>query len=186
VITSTGLVGTVAHAHKQLASGVDMLVATGTEAGGHTGRIATMPLVPQIVECVSPLPVIAAGGIGSGRQLAAALALRATGAWVGTAFLLASECAIRVEEKLIIVNGRSEDLGLHKVYTGKPMRGFTNEIIRTWEESTLSVLPVPFEKVLLDDIRYAARKAGRFDLDANPAGQVAGMLTKIRPAAEIV
>ena len=88
-----GLAGSVRNAQRQIAAGVDIVVAQGTEAGGHTGRIATMPLVPQIVDAISPKPVVAAGGIANGRGIAAALALGAEGAWLGTAFLAAKSAA---------------------------------------------------------------------------------------------
>ena len=86
-----GLAGSVRNAMRQVEAGVDAVVAQGYEAGGHTGRIATLPLVPQVVDAVAPTPVLAAGGIGDGRGLAAALSLGAVGAWVGTAFLTSVE-----------------------------------------------------------------------------------------------
>ena len=106
-----GLVGSVRNAHRQVAAGVDIIVAQGTEAGGHTGRIATMPLVPQVVDAVSPLPVVAAGGIANGRGIAASLALGAEGAWMGTAFLAAKECGIYDAQQETII--RWQVRGLH-------------------------------------------------------------------------
>lgn len=95
-----GLAGNVRDAMKQKAAGVDLVVATGTEAGGHTGRVATMPLVPQVVAAVSPIPVVAGGGIGSGSQVAAALALGAVGAWIGTAFLVSTGSACPISRRI--------------------------------------------------------------------------------------
>src|SRR5262249_42179572 len=85
------LVGPREHARKQVAAGVDVIVAQGTEAGGHTGEISTMVLVPDVVDAVAPVPVLAAGGVGDGRQLAAALALGAQGAWTGSIWLTVTE-----------------------------------------------------------------------------------------------
>ena len=87
-----GLAGSVRHAERHVTAGVDIVVAQGYEAGGHTGRIANFPLIPQVVDAVRPVPVVAAGGISDGRGVAAALALGAVGAWIGTAFLVAKEC----------------------------------------------------------------------------------------------
>jgi NAD(P)H-dependent flavin oxidoreductase YrpB (nitropropane dioxygenase family) len=181
-----GLAGNARHGIRQKAAGVDLVVATGTEAGGHTGRIATMPLIPQMVDAVAPVPVIAAGGIGDGRQVAAALNLGAVGVWVGTAFLVADECGIPGDWKDYIVGARSEDFDMYKIYTGKPMRGLKNEITAAWTEAGIDALPVPFQKVLMDDFQRAAFKAGRHDLEANPGGQVGGMVKSRQPAAKIM
>src|SRR5262249_4032584 len=89
-----GLAGSVRNALRQKQAGVDYIVAQGSEAGGHTGRIANFPLIPQVVDLVDPLPVIGAGGIADGRGLVAALALGAQAVWCGTVFLMAEECAI--------------------------------------------------------------------------------------------
>ncbi len=89
-----GIAGNVRHAHRQIAAGTDIVIAAGHEGGGHVGPIGTFPLIPQIVDAIAPAPVAAAGGIGDSRGVAAALALGAQAIWVGTAFLVADECAI--------------------------------------------------------------------------------------------
>ena len=94
-IMVAALAGARAHAERHVNAGVDLVIAQGYEAGGHTGRIANFPLIPQVVDIVAPMPVIAAGGIGDGRGVAAALALGAVGAWVGSAFLVAEELSSR-------------------------------------------------------------------------------------------
>src|SRR5207302_3816888 len=117
------LAGNVRHARKQVAAGVDIIVAQGTEAGGHTGDVSTMVLVPEVVDAVAPAPVLAAGGIGSGRQLAAAMALGADGGWTGSIWLTAAEnqmCPAVVKDKLVAATSR--DTVRSRAMTGKPAR----------------------------------------------------------------
>jgi len=104
-----GLVGNVRNAKRQVQSGVDYVIAQGYEAGGHTGTIANFPLIPMVVDAVSPVPVIAAGAIADGRTLLAGLALGAIGAWVGTAFLLAEESHVYPGHQAEIIRGSAED-----------------------------------------------------------------------------
>ena len=181
-----GLAGSPRNALRQKQAGVDIIVAQGHEAGGHTGKIANFPLIPQVADAVAPLPVIAAGGIADGRGIAAAFALGALGVWVGTAFLASEECAIHADNKQQLVDGRSKDFEVRHVYTGKTMRSFKNLIIEGWDDAGLATLPVPYQKILMDDFDAAAAAAGRFDLHGNPGGQGAGMITEVRPAAAIM
>jgi nitronate monooxygenase len=181
-----GLVGNTRNAARQVKAGVDIVVAQGTEAGGHTGRIATMPLIPQIVDAVSPLPVVAAGGIATGRGVAAALALGAQGVWMGTAFLTATESQIFDVQQQSVLDGRSEDFVISRSYTGKTARQFRNPIVQAWESAGLDPLPMPLQGMLMADLSATAEKAGRHDLMFTPAGQASGLLTESRPAAEIM
>ncbi|MBI4083053.1 MAG: nitronate monooxygenase [Candidatus Lambdaproteobacteria bacterium] len=181
-----GLAGAPRNAQRQIKAGVDIIVAQGYEAGGHTGKIASFALIPQVVDAARPKPVVAAGGIGDGRGIAAALALGAEGVWVGTAFLVAQECAISDLQKEQIINGRSEDFEIQRFYTGKTARVVKNSVIAAWEKSGLPPLPMPYQKILMDDFNEAAVTAGRFDLHSNPAGQIGGMLTERKPAARIM
>ena len=181
-----GLVGSVRNALRQAEAGVDIVVAQGNEAGGHTGKIATFPLIPQVVDAVKPTPVVAAGGIGDGRGVAAALTLGAVGAWVGTAFLAALECDIPDNHKDEIIQGRAEDFVITRSYTGKTARDYNNVIIEAWERSGLEPLPMPLQKVLMDDFVEAAARAARFDLINNPAGQIGGLVVERRPGAQIL
>ena len=181
-----GLAGSVRNAQRQAQAGVDIVVAQGTEAGGHTGRIATLPLVPQIVDTVSPLPVVAAGGIANGRGIAASLALGAEGAWLGTAFLAAKECGLHEMQRDSIVGGRSEDFIISRSYTGKTARQYQGPIVQAWEDSGLDTLPMPLQGILMSGFNLAAERANRFDLAFNPAGQAAGMVNESRPAADIM
>ena len=181
-----GLAGSPRNAERQKQAGVDIVVAQGYEAGGHTGWIATLPLIPQVVDAVAPMPVLAAGGIINGRGVAGALSLGAAGVWVGTAFLASEECDIHDEHKRQIAEGRSQDFDIRKVYTGKTMRSFKNAAIKAWDDSGLDTLPMPYQKILMDDFNSAAAAADRYDLHSNPAGQGAGGITAIRPAAAIM
>ena len=181
-----GLAGSVRNAQRQAQAGVDIVVAQGTEAGGHTGRIATLPLVPQIVDTVSPRPVVAAGGIANGRGIAASLALGAEGVWLGTAFLAARECGLHEMQRDSIIRGRSEDFIISRTYTGKTARQYQGPIVQAWEDSGLDTLPMPLQGILMSGFNLAAERANRFDLAFNPAGQGAGMVNESRPAADIM
>ena len=181
-----GMCGAVRHAARHVAADVDIITAQGTEAGGHTGNIATFVLVPQIVDAVAPRPVLAAGGIGNGRHVAAALALGAQGVWVGTAFLVAEENNIPEAHKEQILNGRSDQFVLSKFSSGKQQRGYQNAVKQRWAASGLAPLPMPLQGLIQEPFTRAARDAGRLDLIGNPAGQVSGMLTERRPAKAIV
>lgn len=181
-----GLAGSLRNARRHHQAGVDVIVAQGYEAGGHTGTVATLPLVPQVVDAVAPTPVVAAGGIADGRGLVAALALGAVGVWCGTAFLLAEECQVWPSHQEQIIAGASEDFIVTRCYTGKPARDYRNPVIADWEASDLEPLPMPLQYILMDDFVAAAEAAGRQELINNPCGQVAGMLRRVRPARQIV
>ena len=185
-ITIMGLAGTVRHAVRQVQAGVDIVVAQGYEAGGHTGRIANFPLIPQVVDEVKPIPVVAAGGIADGRGVAAALALGAVGVWVGTAFLVAEESLIPDRHQQEILDGSTQDFIVTRAYTGKTARDYKNVVIEAWENSGLDPLPMPLQQVLMEDFVEAATLAERHDLTNNPAGQIGGMLKESKPAARIM
>lgn len=180
------LVGNTKNAKRVAASGVDVVVAQGTEAGGHTGRIATFALVPQVADAVAPTPVVAAGGIGDGRGLAAALALGAIGVWCGTAFLVSNEANQPDIQKERILAAVDEDTRITKLYSGKTMRNITNPLIEAWDAAGIAALPMGLQGVLVGDLLYSVRKAGRTEYLMNAAGQVSGLLKSSRPAAEIL
>jgi nitronate monooxygenase len=180
------LVGNVHSACRVAESGVDAVVAQGTEAGGHTGRIATLALVPQVIDAVTPIPVVAAGGIADGRGLAAVLALGAVGAWCGTAFLVAEEANQPDLQKRRILEAAAEDTVVTRLYSGKTMRNITNPLIEAWERSGLQALPMGEQGFLVRDLVHSIRAAGREELLMNAAGQTAGMLREIRPARVIL
>lgn len=180
-----GLVGSLGNLRRQLEAGVDFVIAQGAEAGGHTGTVSTMPLVPQVVDAAGATPVVAAGGIADGRGLAAALMLGAQGAWCGTVFLAAEEARIHPAHLAQVLEGRSEDFAVSRIYTGKTARTFRNEMHRLWRDEGLEPLGMPHQKVLMEDFLHVARREGRLDLVSNPCGQVAGMMHEVRPAKAI-
>lgn len=180
-----GLATSTKQAKSYAVAGADLIIAQGLEAGGHVGRVPNFALLPDVIDSV-PVPVIAAGGISDGRGIAASLAFGAVGVWMGTAFLVAEECNIPAEHKSQILEGRLEDFRSDRIYSGSPMRGFRNATIKAWEDSGLEPLANPYQKVLMDDFNAAAAAAGRWDLHSNPSGVGGGLLTKARPAREIV
>lgn len=180
------LVGNVKNAKRVAASGADVVVAQGTEAGGHTGRIATFALVPQVIDAVSPTPVIAAGGIADGRGLAAALAMGAIGVWCGTAFLVSEEANQPELQKQRVLAAGDEDTRITRLYSGKTMRNITNPLIEAYEAANIQALPMGLQGMLVGDLVYSVREAGRNDLLMNAAGQASGLLNQIRPAADIL
>lgn len=179
------LVGNTKNARRVADAGADVVVAQGTEAGGHTGRIATIALIPQVIDAVN-VPVVAAGGVGDGRGLAAVIALGAVGAWCGTAFLVANEANQPEIQKQKILAAIDEDTRITKLYSGKTMRNITNPLIESWESAGIAALPMGLQGLLVGDLMYSLRQAGRMDLMMNAAGQVSGLLKESRPAAEIL
>jgi NAD(P)H-dependent flavin oxidoreductase YrpB (nitropropane dioxygenase family) len=184
--TVLALVGNVHAAHQVARDGADYVVAQGTEAGGHTGRIGTLALLPQVMEAVAPTPVIAAGGIAGGRALAGVLATGAAAAWCGTAFLVADEANQPELQKQRILDAAAEDTIVTRLYSGKTMRNIANPLIEAWEREGMTALPMGAQAFLIRDLAHSIRVAGRHDLLMNAAGQTSGMLKERRPAADIL
>lgn len=180
------LVGNTKNARRVAEGGADIVVAQGTEAGGHTGRIGTMALVPQVVDAVAPTPVVAAGGIADGRGLAAALALGAQGVWCGTAFLATQEANLYDWQKERIVNATEEDTAVTRLYSGKTMRNITNPLIQAWEALNIKALPMGMQGLLIADLVAGIRRAGKDELLMNAAGQASGLITSLRPAGDVL
>ena len=192
-------VGNVRNARRVAEGGVDIVVAAGHEGGGHTGRIGTMALVPQVVDAVYPTPVVAAGGIADGRGLAAALALGACGVWVGTAFLVCPEAHVDAIEmglmaqwetdywKQKIIEGTEEDTVVTKSYTGKTMRNLKNKWIDAWgRPDAPPTLPMPLQTLLCWGAMEGAREAVVKDILLSPTGQIAGMIKETKTAKQVV
>ncbi|MEV4071295.1 NAD(P)H-dependent flavin oxidoreductase [Nonomuraea fuscirosea] len=180
------LASTPRHALKQVEVGVDVVVAQGTEAGGHTGEISTMVLIPQVVDAVD-VPVLAAGGIGNGRQMAAGMALGADGVWTGSLWLTVEEADTPEMAKRRILSATSRDTVRSRSWTGKPARLLKNEWTQAWEsEESPGTLPMPLQFMLVSD---ALRRIGRSDateLATFPAGQIIGVMNQVRPAKDVV
>ena len=180
-----GLVGNVKNARRLADGGTDVVVAQGTEAGGHTGRIGTLALIPQVIDAIAPTPVVAAGGIGDGRGIAAALAAGCDGVWVGTAFLVSKEATWPDLLKDRILAATEEDTRVTRLYSGKTMRNINNPLIEYWESQKLDALPMGMQGIVSGEIMAGAREANRMELLMNPAGQISGMLHESRPAKDI-
>ena len=186
------LVGQRKHAVRQLESGVDLLVAQGTEAGGHTGTIATMVLTPEIVEMAGDRPVLAAGGIASGRQMAAALALGAAGVWCGSLWLSSHEDITPAPVKEKFLAAASSDTLRSPTRTGKPARQLRSAWHDAWDrQGSPGPLPMPLQPMLVSEawerIDAAAERdhEGAKALESFFIGQVVGSFTGLRPAADI-
>ena len=165
--------------------GADALIAEGTESGGHVGEMATMALVPQVVDAVD-VPVVAAGGIADGRQLAAAFALGACGAQVGTCLLVSEECPIHPNYKAALLKAKDSDTIVTGRIGGTPVRVLKNRMSREYvRQEKAGADKMELEKYTLGSLRRAV-----FDGDTETgslmAGQVAGMLKGVRPVAEIL
>jgi NAD(P)H-dependent flavin oxidoreductase YrpB (nitropropane dioxygenase family) len=182
-----GLVGHPKHASRHAAGGVDIIIAQGWEAAGHTGDISTMVLVPEVVDAVAPIPVLAAGGIGRGRQVAAALALGAAGVWTGTVWLgtVESEVVPELKEKLFAAS--SSDTLKSKCGTGKPARRLRSAWVEAWEtKDAPEALPMPLQSMLVNE---ALERIMRFRSDAllsYPAGQGVGQLREETSVKQVV
>jgi len=185
------LAGRAAHARSHVAAGVDIVVAQGYEAGGHTGEIASMVLVPEVVDAVGPdVPVLAAGGIGSGRQIAAALALGAQGVWMGSAWLITTEYAELsplpgLREALIAAT--SSDTVRSRIYSGKPARLLKNSWTDAWlEPGAPEPLPMPLQNLLVAGAHQRLMRAGNPDVIPMPVGQIVGRMNQVRPVADVI
>jgi nitronate monooxygenase len=181
-----GVVGHVRAARRVAGAGVDLIVAQGTEAGGHNSRIATMPLVPQVVDAVSPVPVAAAGGIGDGRGLVAALALGAVGVWCGTVFTTTRESLFEDYLKQNIFNGTEDDTVVTKVFSGKRMRVMKNALVEAWDRSGVPALPMPLQSISILPLMDGAFKDRRADIIPTPAGQILGMVKGSKSARQVI
>lgn len=179
------LCGNVKQASKLAKMGPDVIISQGHEAGGHTGRIGLMALLPQVIAAVSPIPVLAAGGIVIGSQLAAVLAMGAIGAWVGTAFEAANESPINPGGKQGLVTADEENPRISKIFTGKTARGLRNPFSEAWEKSGLRTLPMPYQNYLIRDFFFSLEKV-KPELVFVGAGQGVGLIKKVRSAEEIV
>jgi len=181
-----GITGNARNAKRMAESGVDLVVAQGHEGGGHTGRIGTMALLPQAIDAAAPVPVLAAGGIGDGRGLAAALAMGCIGVWVGTRFLATHEGGAMDLCKQRIVESTDEDTRVSKLYTGKTSRASYTRFHDLWDKSGLEALPFPFQVLLASALLGGFIKAGKIDHIGGFAGQVSGLIHEIKPAAAVV
>jgi NAD(P)H-dependent flavin oxidoreductase YrpB (nitropropane dioxygenase family) len=187
------LTGAVEHAQRQKQAGVDIIIAQGTEAGGHTGEIGSMVLLPDIVDAVAPTPVLGAGGIASGRQAAAALALGASGVWTGSVWLTVREAETSplIKEKLFAA--RSKDAVRSRSLSGKPARLLRTGWTEAWERDDCpGTLPMPLQYMACSEAQTRIGRAARRDgakaqeLVGMPVGQVVGRMNAEVSSADVI
>jgi NAD(P)H-dependent flavin oxidoreductase YrpB (nitropropane dioxygenase family) len=187
-----GLVGTVKHVESQVRAGADIIVAQGYEAGGHTGEISTMVLTPQVVDAVAPLPVLAAGGIANGRQVAAAMALGAQGVWCGSVWLTTDEAETHPAIKAKILAASSSDTVRSRSSTGKPARQLRTAWTEAWDDPmNPDPLPMPLHWMLIRDAQIrltknAASNPGATELITYFTGQLVGQIDRVKPVKQVL
>ncbi len=192
-IQVAALCGSVEHARRHVEAGIDIIVAQGSEAGGHTGEIGTMVLIPDVVDAVAPRPVLAAGGIGCGRQIAAALALGAEGAWMGSVWLTTAESDLHPVAREKLLRATARDTVRSRSMTGKPARQLRTAWTEAWDDpSSPGALPMPLQFMLTSDAisrmhHYAHVETSRArELVGSPVGQIVGRMSSVRPVKEVV
>ena len=172
------LVGKPEHAVKQKEAGVDIVVAQGSEAGGHTGTISSMVLWPQIIDAIDPIPALAAGGIGRGRQMAAALAMGCAGVWCGSIWLGTKQSDLLPEEKARLFAGKSEDAIQSRSRTGKPARVLRSKLTEAWEQpGAPPFLPMPLQTLATMEARLRINRGKAKDYMSPPVGQIVANMT---------
>jgi NAD(P)H-dependent flavin oxidoreductase YrpB (nitropropane dioxygenase family) len=181
------LCGSVQQAERHVNQGVDIVVAQGGEAGGHTGDVASLVLWPDVVDAVAPAPVLAAGGIGTGRQIAAALALGCEGVWTGSIWLTTAEAdtGTMAMEKLLAAG--ASDTVRSRSWTGKPARMLRTEWTEAWErEDSPGTLPMPLQFMLINDAMRRINKFNVKELTTMPVGQIVGRMNTVRPVRDVM
>jgi len=183
------LCGKIHQAVRHKEAGLDLIIAQGYEGGGHTGEVGSVVLWPQIIDAVAPTPVLAAGGIGNGRQVAAALALGAEGVWLGSAWLTTEESMTEPAQMQSYLKASSQDTVRSRSYTGKTCRMLKNRWTEAWEDSeTPDPLGMPLQGMVTADAvqrvhRYAEQAQ---EVAFNPVGQVVGQLQEVRSCRDVI
>ncbi|MEH3143109.1 MAG: nitronate monooxygenase [Mycobacterium kyogaense] len=194
-IPVAALVGAKEHAVKQVAAGVDLIVAQGTEAGGHCGEVSTLVVVPEVIEAVDgAVPVLAAGGIVTGRQMAGMVAMGAAGAWTGSVWLTTEEAETAPHTVAKMLAASSRDTVRSAGRTGKPSRQLKSEWTDAWQPNAEGhqPLPLPLQSMLCEpvirriDVLAAQGHEGAQALATYFVGQGVGLMNKVKPAREVV
>ncbi|MBI4935479.1 MAG: nitronate monooxygenase, partial [Actinobacteria bacterium] len=187
------LAGKSQHAERHVAAGVDLIIAQGAEAGGHTGEVGTMVLIPEIVDAVAPVPVLGAGGIGRGRQMAAAMALGAQGVWCGSVWLTTDEAETHPVVKQKFLAATSSDTLRSRSLTGKPARQLRSAWTDEWDDpANPRPLGMPLQPILVGEARARIERAsyragsGAEQLANYFVGQIVGSMNVSKPAAQVV
>src|SRR6201982_3260530 len=183
------LCGSPAQARKHANAGVDIIIAQGGEGGGHCGEVGSIVLWPQVVKEVVPLPVLAAGGIGSGQQIAAALALGAQGAWTGSQWVMVEESEHTAVQHAAYAKASSRDTVRSRSFTGKPARMLKNDWTEAWENpDNPKPLGMPLQYMVSGMAVAATHKYPNESVDVafNPIGQVVGQFTKVEKSSAVI
>ncbi|MGD9921213.1 MAG: nitronate monooxygenase [Lautropia sp.] len=167
------MIGKVEHALAQRDAGVDLVIAQGSEAGGHTGKISSIVLWSQVIDAVAPIPVLAAGGIGRGRQMAAAIALGAEGVWCGSIWLATQQSELLPEMKQRLFEAKAEDAIQSRVRTGKPCRLLRSKLTDAWNRPDAPpTLPMPLQTIVMSEARLRVDRARAKEYMTYPVGQI--------------
>jgi enoyl-[acyl-carrier protein] reductase II len=180
------VVGAVRHAVKAVSDGVDALVASGCDGGGHVGQIGTAVLIPAVVDAVD-VPVLAGGGLADGRGLAAAMAFGAQGVWLGTRFIATDDAMAHNNYKDKIVEINETDTVVTRAHSGKPCRLIRNQFTSSWEGREHEIEPYPLQSLHVGQpASELGRRKGDTDKGVLPAGQSSGLIREVKPACEVV
>jgi NAD(P)H-dependent flavin oxidoreductase YrpB (nitropropane dioxygenase family) len=183
------LCGSARQARKHADAGIDIIIAQGGEAGGHTGEIGSVVLWPEVIDAVAPIPVLAAGGIGNGRQLASALAMGAEGVWTGSIWLTVAEASSSPAQKDQLLAAMSSDTVRSRSFTGKPARMLKSAWTQAWEQpENPKPLGMPLQYMVSGECvargsRYPDQSR---DVMFNPVGQIVGSMNKVRSSREVI
>jgi NAD(P)H-dependent flavin oxidoreductase YrpB (nitropropane dioxygenase family) len=183
------LCGSAKHALNHKQAGIDIIIAQGYEGGGHTGEIGSVVLWPEVIDAAAPTPVLAAGGIGSGRQIAAALAMGAQGVWTGSIWLTVQEAEAPPAQRDAYLSATSRDTVRSRAFTGKPCRMLRNDWTEAWEKpENPKPLGMPLQFMVTSDAvarghRYADKAK---DVMFNPVGQIVGRMNTVRPVKDVI
>ena len=193
-IQSTGrlvaaLCGSVKQAQSHKEAGIDVVIAQGSEGGGHTGDVGSIVLWPQVIDAVAPTPVLAAGGIGSGRQMAAAMAMGAAGVWTGSLWLTVEEAETPAPQKAALLAATSRDTVRSRSWTGKPCRMLRNTWTDAWEApENPKPLGMPLQFMVTGEAvaRCHQYSEAAKDIHFNPVGQVVGQINSVRRSRDVI
>ncbi len=183
------LCGAPSQAARHANAGVDIVIAQGTEGGGHTGDIGSMVLWPEVLDVLGDTPMLAAGGIGSGRQMAAALAMGAQGVWTGSLWLTVEEADVPPAQMQSLLDATARDTVRSRSWTGKPCRMLRNEWTEAWEaEGNPKPLGMPMQFMVTSNAVQRGHKYPEQakDVNFNPVGQIVGRMNKMRPTRDVI
>jgi NAD(P)H-dependent flavin oxidoreductase YrpB (nitropropane dioxygenase family) len=181
------LVGKVEHALAQKEAGVDLIVAQGSEAGGHTGTITSMILWPSVVDAVAPIPVLGAGGIGRGRQMAAALALGCEGIWCGSIWLGTKQSDLLPEMKELLYGAKADQAVQSRSRTGKPARMLKSKLTEAWEQQGAPKFAgMPWQTMINTEPRLRIERARNKEFLTCPVGQIVGDMKEENTVKQVI